>query len=186
MEDRDIIKLYFKRDEKAIEETKSKYGKYCFTVANRILGDMRDSEECVNDTYIAAWNSIPPQKPNKLSLYLAATVRNISIQKLRRNTAQKRGGNKTELILDELYEVLPSATSPEKELETKELAKLLDSFVRTLKQEERCFFIRRYWYSYTIAEIAKEYSCTESKVKMKLKRSRDKLQLLLKEEMIEL
>ena len=184
MEDKDIVQLYFSRDEKAIEETKIKYGHYCFSIANRILSNREDAEESVNDTYIAAWNSIPPQKPQKLSLFLAAIVRNLSIIRYRHNTAQKRGGNEVALALDELYEVIPSQNSPEKEMETKELAKVLDSFIRTLGHEERCFFIRRYWYTYSVSEIAKEYSCTESKVKMRLKRTRDKLHKVLEKEEI--
>lgn len=184
MDDKDIIQLYFERNEKAIEETKNKYGHYCFSIANRILSNREDSEESVNDTYIAAWNSIPPQHPQKLSLFLAATVRNIAIRKFRQKTAQKRGGNETIATLEELYEVIPSQNTPEKEIETKELAKTLDSFIRTLGDEERCFFIRRYWYMYSVSDIAKEYACTESKVKMRLKRTRDKLYELLKKEEI--
>ncbi|MBR5515873.1 MAG: sigma-70 family RNA polymerase sigma factor [Clostridia bacterium] len=186
MDDKEIIKLYFDRNEKAIEETKKKYENYCFSLAYRILYSKEDAEECVNDTYIAAWNSIPPHSPNKLSLFLAATVRNISVKRIRHNNAQKRGGNEMNIVLDELYEVIPSGNTPEKEIETKELALLLDSFIRSLKEEELFFFIRRYWYMYSVSQIAKEYSCTESKVKMKLKRTRDKLFELLKKEEVDL
>ena len=186
MEDRNIIELYFNRDEQALEETGKKYKNYCYSIAYRILNSKEDAEECVNDTLMAAWNSIPPQKPERLSLFLAAAVRNISVKKFRFKTAQKRGGNETVSALDEIYEFVASKDTPEKEVETQELANILDSFIRTLKHEERCFFIRRYWYMYSVAEISKEYSCTESKVKMKLKRTRDKLYELLQKEEIDI
>lgn len=181
MDDRDIIELYFDRNESAIEETKAKYGNYCYSIAYRILCDHGDSEESVNDTYIAAWNTIPPQRPDRLSLYLAAIVRNISLKKIRYNRAQKRG-TQNNLCLDELQECIPDGISPEKQIEQKELALLLDSFIRSLGHEEKCFFIKRYWYMYSVADIAKEYGCGESKVKMKLKRTRDKLLETLKKE----
>jgi len=184
LDDKNIIKLYFERDEKALEETKNKYENYCFSIAYRILSSKEDAEECVNDTYSAVWNSIPPQNPDKLSLFLAATVRNISIKKIRHDRAQKRGGGETIVAIDELYGAIPSKSTPEKEIEAKELSVILDSFIRSLKHEERCFFIRRYWYMYSVCEIAREYSCSESKVKMKLKRTRDKLCELLKKEEI--
>lgn len=185
MDDKDIIKLYLDRNEAAIEQTQSKYESYCYSISYRILCNREDSRECVNDTYIAAWDSIPPQIPTKLSLYLAAITRNISIKRLRYKRAEKRDSSKDSL-LSELEECIPVYSSPDKELEAKALSQLLDRFLRELAHEERCFFVKRYWYMYTVSEIAKEYCCTESKVKMKLKRTRDKLYTLLKKEDIEL
>lgn len=184
MDDNDIIKLYLDRDETAIKHTQSKYDSYCYSISYRILCNREDSRECVNDTYMAAWNSIPPQIPTKLPLYLAAIIRNLSVKRLRYIRAEKRDNSK-DYLLSELEECIPVYSDPDKEIEAKTLSRLLDRFLRELGYEERCFFIKRYWYMYPVSEIAKEYSCTESKVKMKLKRTRDKLYKLLKKEGIE-
>ena len=183
MNNSEIIQLYFDRNEDAITQTKLKYDKYCYSISYRILCDHGDSEECVNDTYISAWNTIPPKKPLKLSLYLAAITRNLSIKRLRYNKAQKRDSSK-DRFLSELEECIPDAETPDTRIEEKMLSSLLDGFIRSLEHEEKCFFIKRYWYMYSISDIANEYKCSESKVKMKLKRTRDKLQKLLEKEEI--
>ena len=185
MDDRKIIALFFDRDEAALAQTQKKYASYCYSIAYRVLGNREDAEECVNDTYLAAWNSIPPQAPRNLSTFLGKITRNLSLKRVRKQTAQKRGGGAGILTLEELSECIPDHQTPQHELEQKELANLLDAFLRALDVEERNVFLRRYWYFDSINDIAKRFSFSESKVKMMLKRTRDKLKdHLLKEGVI--
>ncbi len=182
MDDNSIIDMYWARDEKAIDATKDKYGRYCYSIAYGILENLEDAEECVNDTYLGAWNSIPPHKPQMLSTFLGKLTRNISLNRWREKHRIKRGGGEVQLTLDELQECLPSGNTVEKEIETKELAIIISGFLRGLEAEERRIFLRRYWYFDSVDEICKRFGFGKSKVKMKLMRTRNKLLVKLKEE----
>lgn len=186
MEDREIVDLYWKRNEKAITESESKYGRYCFSIANRILRSREDSEECVNDTYVRAWNSIPPKKPEKLSVFLGKITRNLALDMLDRLNAQKRGGREISLVLDEIAECVPSVNTTDKEFDNLTLTEHLNSFLKTLTTENRKIFMQRYWYIMSIKDIAKENSFTESKVKMSLMRTRENLKIFLEKEGVEI
>lgn len=176
MKDSMIVQLYFDRYESAISRTHEKYGAYCTSIANSILGCAEDAEECVNDTYIKAWNTIPPHRPGVLSTFLGKITRNLSFNKYKQNTAQKRGGSDIPVILDELEECVAStADDVENEMEYKELVKVIDDFLASLPQEKRNIFVCRYWYNESVAKIAKEYGMKENAVSMVLHRLRVKL-----------
>lgn len=182
MNDNAIVALYFERSEKAIEETASKYGKYCFSIANNILSNWEDAEESVNDTYLDAWNSIPPHRPSSLALFLGKITRRISIDRWRRKHAQKRGGGEIALILDELYECIANDMDVEREVEQRQLSELINRFVKSLPVQEQRVFLCRYWYLDTIPSISKRFGYTEGKVKSMLFRTREKLRTVLRKE----
>ena len=182
MNDQKIVELYWARSEAAIDETAKKYGKYCHRIAYNILFDDEDSKECVNDTYLNAWESIPPHRPNPLATFLGKITRNLSLNRYQRKNAAKRGGGQLPLVLDELYECIPAPGSEDQIIDDLLLAELINRFLSELSPESRRIFMRRYWYMSPIAEIAKSYSITQSKVKMSLLRSRNALkELLIKE-----
>ena len=181
MNDAEILDLYWARNEKAIDESAQKYGSYCRTVARNILGNPQDEQECLNDTWLAAWNSIPPQKPALLKAYLGKLARRISLKKRRERSALKRGGGEIPAALDELAECIPGS-SIEAELDESGLVRLLNRFIGSLGTDERRVFLRRYWYLDSIAEIAVRFSFSESKVKSMLHRLRQRLMKQLKEE----
>ena len=181
MTDEKIIELYFNRDEQAIRETQIKYGNLCFKVAMNILNVSEDAEEAVNDTYLGAWNSIPPQRPNVFSAFLIKITRNLSLKKLRFKTAQKRGNGEATLSFDELSECIPDSCNIVDAVEENELAKVISEFLRALPGAERRIFIRRYFFCDSIEEISKQFGYGESKVKMKLMRTRNKLRTHLTE-----
>ncbi len=183
MDDLLIIELYFARDEQAIKETDAKYGKLCFSMANNILSNDEDSEECVNDTYLSVWNKIPPTRPNNFRAFICKIVRNLSIKKLEFNLRLKRTQNVT-VSYAELEEVLPDTrTAPEWEYEN--LGKIISDFLDSEKEDARNVFIRKYYFFDSISDIAARYSFTESKVKNMLYHSRIKLREILKKEGIE-
>lgn len=184
MEDKKIIDLYFDRDEKAIGETDKKYGKLCFSIAHNILRNTEDSEECVNDTYLSLWNTIPPTKPNKFPAFVSKVTRYISLDKFDFLHAKKRF-QETEISFEELEEILPD-DSFKKELEDSELGGIINGFLRDEKPDSRNIFIRRYYFFDSVSEIAKRFSFSESKVKSMLFRSRKKLQKRLEEEGVRL
>lgn len=175
MDDDRIVNLYWSRSENAISETSKKYGNYCYSIAYNILGNAEDADESVNDTYLDAWNSIPPHRPSILSTFLGKITRRISIDKWRSRTAEKRGGGEIVLVLDELSDCIPSNQSVEHEVELAELSQLIDSFVMLLPPMERRVFVCRYWYLDPIADIAQRFGFSQSKVKMILCRQRKKL-----------
>lgn len=180
MDDLLIIELYFARDEQAIKETDIKYGKLCFSMANNILSNDEDSEECVNDTYLSVWNKIPPTRPSNFRAFICKIVRNLSIKKLEFNLRLKRTQNVT-ISYAELEEVLPDTrTAPEWEYEN--LGKIISDFLDSQKEDARNVFIRKYYFFDSISDIAERYSFTESKVKNMLYHSRNKLRELLKKE----
>ncbi len=182
MEDKQIVALYWERSEKAIEETANKYGKYCYTIAYNILYNNEDADESVNDTYMGAWNSMPPHQPDILSAFLGKITRRISLNKWRKKSTQKRGGGQAALALDELMECIPSDQSIDELIEAKELAKSIDKFLAGLKEEERRVFVCRYWYMDAVADICKQFGYSESKVKSMLFRTRGKLLAHLEKE----
>lgn len=179
MEDTEIVKLYWARSEKAISETAKKYGRYCFYIANNILCNCEDSEECVNDTYWKAWGVMPPKRPEKLSVFLGKITRNLSINRYRLLMAKKRGEGQFAIALEELQECIPSAENVEEIVEAKALTELLNCFLEKLPKEKRKIFLRRYWYFSPVKEIALEYGISESKVKMSLMRTREELKVYL-------
>ncbi len=181
MEDAKIIQLFFDRDEAAIARTDEKYGKYCRTIAGNILHSAEDSEECINDTYLQSWNSIPPQKPQNLRTYLGKICRNLAINLFEHLSAAKRGGGETAVCLDELAEVL-AGSDVEEEIDSSLLTEAINCFLAETPKETRIIFTKRYFYMISVKDISKELGVTESKVKMTLLRTRQKLQnYLLKE-----
>ena len=175
MDDNIIIELYWQRKDNAIEETDKKYGSYCFTIADNILHSKEDSEECVNDTWLNAWNTIPPQKPQKLRFFLAKITRNLSFNRYNAKMTKKRGGGEMPLILDELSGCIAGKSSVEDEYAAKELGKSLNKFVKALPQKESNIFIRRYFFSESVAVIANRYDLSENNVMVILSRTRKKL-----------
>jgi RNA polymerase sigma-70 factor (ECF subfamily) len=182
MDDRQIIELYFSRDERAISETDGKYGKYCFCVANNILSNEQDSEECVNDTYVKAWNAIPPQNPNSLKLFLARIVRNLAFDKVKSQTRQKRGGGELMLALDEISEIISDDSCVEEELESKALMQTVNEFLRTVSERECNVFVRRYFFLDSIDAISERYRISAVNTSKILSRTREKLREYLKKE----
>ena len=182
MEDSTIVALYWARDEEAIRQTQIKYGRYCYAIAYSILRSREEAEECENDTYLDAWRSMPPHKPQMLSAFLGKITRRISLDKWRRSTAEKRGSGEVPLSLSELMDCIPDSKSIDENLHAEELAKLIDSFLRTLPPTERSIFICRYWYFDTVADIAKQFGYGQSKVKTMLLRTRRKLKIHLEKE----
>lgn len=184
MDDRMIVDLYWERSETAISETEKKYGKYCHTIAYRILHSKEDAEECVNDTYSAAWEAMPPHKPNRLSTFLGKLTRNIALNRYLHDHAEKRFAP-TELILHEVEEILPDPASEDTADEIT-LKDAINGFLASLPQQTRIIFVRRYWYLSRVKEIARDLGLTESNVKVILLRTRNQFKAYLKKEGIEL
>lgn len=180
MNDEKIIELFFCRSEKAIEQTDKKYGRYCYSIAYNILNNRPDSEETVNDTYIRLWNTIPPEKPSVFSAFIAKITRHLSLDRYRKETAEKRGGGELPIILGELSDCISDSRSDvEKSFETKQLSELLNLFLKKLPKTERKVFVSRYWYGDSIKEISKQFGFSESKIKSMLFRTRNKLKEIL-------
>jgi len=182
MADNKIIELYWNRSENAISETAAKYGGYCYTIAYNILSNREDSEESVNDTWLAAWNSMPPKKPKLLAAFLGKMTRYISLDRWKNRTAAKRGGGEVPLVLEELEECISGEDSVEKEYLKKEFAMMMNAFLENLPETERKVFLSRYWYMDSIEDIADRFSFSESKVTSMLHRTRGKLRYLLEQE----
>ncbi len=182
MDDSEIIELYYNRTEAAISKTAEKYGKYCSFIAYNILHNRQDSDECVNDTYLRAWNSIPPENPADLGAFLGKIARNLALDKYRYYNREKRGGSETTLAIDEIQECLAAADNTEQAVDESLLADMLNKFLSTLSSKKRKIFVRRYWYLSSIEEIAKDYSLSESNVKVILLRTRNKLKQFLEKE----
>lgn len=179
MDDKQIVELYWQRNESAIDETASKYGPYCHSIAYNILDNDADAEESVNDTYLDAWNSMPPHRPSILATFLGKITRRISIDRWRKRSAEKRGDGQITVVLDELEECLTDGKSVEQEVEAKILSEVINSFVKSLPDTEQRVFLCRYWYMDSIETIAKEFGFSQSKVKSMLYRTREKLRARL-------
>ncbi len=179
MEDARIVKLYWERNENAIRETEAKYGKYCYAIAYNILHSHEDSDECLNDTWNATWNAMPPEKPNKLKCFLARITRNIAIDRYRYDSAQKRGAE-VESIIDEYWECIPNGdASIDDEIVLKQA---INRFLASLDAQTRIIFMRRYWYSMSVKNIADGMRLSESHISVILHRTRRKFKDYLTEE----
>ena len=182
MEDRQIVAMYQQRDQQAIAQTERKYGHYLTKVAYHILYDLEDCAESVNDTYLAAWNAIPPHQPESLCAFLSKLTRRISIDLLRKKQSAKRGGGEYELSLEELSQCLPGGNDPEAEVSSRELVHTIEKFLLTLPEKTRNVFIGRYFYMDSVKEVARYCGLTESNTKVLLHRTRLSLGDYLKEE----
>lgn len=181
MEDEKILDLYWARDEQALSETEQKYGGYCRTIACGILSSREDAEECVNDTWLGAWNAIPPKRPGILSAFLGRITRNLAFDAYRASHAKKRGGA-LPLALDELDECIAGHGGVESALDEKALSRAIDAFLRTLPERECTLFLRRYWFVEPLREIAQRFELNENSVKSILFRTREKLRKYLEQE----
>ena len=179
MDDRQIISMLFQRDDNALKEIAVKYGKLVFRVAENILRCAEDSRECVNDTYLAVWNSIPPQNPNPFVAFICKITRNLSIKKLRDKNAQKRSADL--LPIHELHMEIADCSFQSK-IDARALGRMIDSFLDTVDEESRVIFVKRYWFSDNITEIAKQTGLSEKNVYQKLSRTRKKLRVYLEKE----
>ena len=182
MDDARIVVLYWDRSDEAIPETASKYGSYLTSISQNILASREDAEECVNDTYHDAWNSMPPHRPSILSTFLGKITRRISIDRWRSFNADKRGGGELALALDELEDCVSGSGSVEDEIERREIQKLFNDFLNTLPVAERRVFLCRYWYLDSIQAIAQQFGFSRSKVASMLHRTRAKLRAVLEKE----
>ena len=181
MEDGAIVELYWHRSERAIEETRLKYGDYCYGIAFRLLHSPEDAEETVSDTYHAAWNAMPPEKPTSLRSWLGRVVRNLSLSRWKREHRQKRSPGLTEL-LEELADCLPSPETVEQTLEARELSRAIDAWLGGLSKADRRLFLRRYWYGVPLQDLAKERDLPPARLAQKMLRLRRSLRETLEKE----
>lgn len=180
--DDEIITLYWERKQEAISETDVKYGNYCYSIGFRILADTEDTMECVNDTWLNAWNAIPPEKPEVLRLFLGKITRNLSLNRIRDKHRIKRGGGQAVLTFDELQECIPCYDSPEKKYEDKQVTEYINDWLSKLDKEKRVAFVRRYWFCESINKTAELLGFSESKTKSLLFRLRKELKEYLEME----
>ena len=185
MDDSKIVELLFARSEESLSEIEKKYGSVCLKIAENIVGNKQDAEECVNDAYLVVWNSIPPERPSPLSSFLYKILRNVSLKKQRFNSAAKRSALLDEFA-SELEDFLPSAETVESRVDQNELARAISEFLGTLTAENRKIFVKRYWYSKSYGEIASEMGVSESNVSMHLIRTRSKMKKFLERKGIEI
>lgn len=182
MEDIKILDLFFKRDERAIEEVDRSYKNYLMTILGGLLASPEDRAECINDTYMSAWNSIPPKRPNFLNLYLAKIARNTALNMIRKENSGKRVGKQMLTVLEELEDVVDERNQPEGEIIQAELKAFINQFLYELPELEQSIFVRRYWYIESVAEIASELGLSKTNVKVKLHRVRNQLKAALEKE----
>ena len=180
MNDKEIIELFFERSEQAIKELDKKYGRICHSVSYNILNNRQDAEECVNDAYLGVWNAIPPTNPNPLLAFVCKIVRNISLKRYEQNTAAKRN-NIYDVAMEELEESLISSSNIGDEVSQRELTMVIESFLDSLSPQNRVIFLRRYWFSDSYANIAKQVGLTEKNVSVRLTRIRKELRKYLLE-----
>ena len=178
MDDKQIIELYFERDEQAIKETEKKYGRFCHYIAMNVLGIQEDAEECVNDTYYSAWKQIPPTVPEIFKIYLGRITRNLSISRFRAMRAKKRYSS-MEIMLSELSDCVPSPSNVEQTMEVIQLSKYIIQWLDSLPEEDRVLFIRRYWFGDEVQELAKKYGISAAKMAQRMLRLRKSLKATL-------
>ncbi len=181
LDDEKIIALFYERSEQAIAELSEKYSAALVSIARNIFKNEYDAQECVNDAFLAAWNTIPPQNPNPLSTYVCRIVRNISIAKYHSNTALKRNSF-YDVALDELESCLPSVSTAERQVTAHELSLLIDNFLNALDKESRIMFVRRYWYADSLSDISLMFKISANAAAVRLSRIRKKLKKILKKE----
>lgn len=184
--DAQIVQLYWDRNEQAITVTADKYGRYCASIAENILDSKEDAEECVNDTYMSAWNAMPPHRPSILSAFLGKITRNLSLNRYKYMTATKRGGGEVSAVFDEIAEMVSGTDSIEQEIDRRELVKTINTFLNELPTDKRGIFVSRYWYFDCIPVIASRFGMTENHVSVTLNRLRFKLHKYLIERGFEL
>lgn len=182
MDDMRIVALYWDRSEQAITETSAKYGGYCYAISHRILEDREDAEECVNDTWLHAWNAMPPHRPQRLDTFLGKLTRNVSLDRWKRRRAQKRGLGQMELALSELQDCLPAGRTTEQAVDARALTESLDRFLEGLPREKRVLFLQRYWYLCPVRDIAAQAGLREGTVASTLHRLRRALREHLEKE----
>lgn len=182
MKDSEIIDLYWKRQEAAITASSAKYGSYCHSISYNILHSFEDAEECVNDTWLGAWKSMPPQRPERLSSFFGKITRNLSLNRFKRYSAEKRGLGQTELVLSELEDCIPDKTNVEQIVDEMILAKSINEFLYAQPEQKRNIFIRRYWYLFPIKDIGAAYGMSENKLSSLLFRMRKELKEHLERE----
>ena len=181
MDDQAIIALYWSRDQQALNESQQKYGPLCFRLSENILASREDAEECVSDTWLRAWDTMPPQRPDSLRAYLSRICRNLSLDRWRARKARKRGEG-LEVLLEELEDCVPASPSAEAEAEGREITRCIDFWLSTLKAGDRTVFLRRYWYGQQVQELAKQEGCTAQKMAQRLYRLRQSLRKALEQE----
>ena len=182
LDDKELIRLYFDRDEKAVTETQRIFGGYLYTIAHNILGSVQDAEECVNDVLMRLWEHIPPAKPENVYAYFASVARSVASKRYKMKHAQKRGGGETALVLDELHDCCTDPDTVEQQIDSRSLREAIAAFVETLKPEQQTIFIQRYWYVCPIEDIAEDLGISKSKVSVTLMRMRQKLRKHLEQE----
>lgn len=182
MLDNEIIELYWQRDEAAVERSQRAYGAYCFAIAESILHDRGDAEECVGDTWLRAWNAIPPQRPKKLSAFLGRITRNLALDRYEARRAAKRGGGETQLVLSELENCISAGDTTHQAVSDAEFEAAVNRFLRALPARERNIFLCRYWYMQPLKDVAGRFAMRETTVKASLHRSRNKLRAFLEKE----
>ncbi len=185
MEDTEIVELYWARNERAIEESDTKYGPLCRSIALRVLESAEDGEECVSDTWLRAWNAMPPRRPARLGAFLGKITRNLALDRWRLEHAEKRYGGETAMVLEELGEIV-SGKSLEDEVQSRELDRALDGFLRSLPKRDRELFLRRYWGAETLESLAKQAGLSLSAVHRRLGKLRENLRDYLQKEGIDL
>jgi len=185
MDDTAIIGLYWSRDQRALGESQRKYGPLCFRLSQNILACREDAEECVSDTWLRAWDTMPPQRPDCLRAYLSRICRNLSLDRWRRRSAQKRGEG-LEVLLEELEDCVPASPSAEEAAESREITRCIDVWLEGLEQEDRSVFLCRYWYGQQVREIARQTGRSPQKTAQRLYRLRQSLRKALEQEGIEI
>lgn len=186
MDDNGIIQLYWDRSDQAISATSEKSGHYCKAIAKNIVNNEEDAEECVNDTYLNAWNSMPTHWPEQLATFLGKITRNLSFNKYKHDHAEKRGGGEIILVLEELTDCVSDVDDVEQIIDRQELPKAINSFVKKLPIEKRNIFVRRYWYVDSVSDIANDYGMLQGTVSKTLERTRKQLKAYLTERGFEL
>ena len=181
MEDQQIIELYWARSEQAIRESETKYGAFCLSIARNILAQEQDAEECVNDTWLRAWNAMPPHRPAVLSAFLGKITRNLALNRRRKDAAEKRGGGEADAVFEELAQVVSHQDTPESDLDRRELLGAINEFLAALPDTKRRIFVCRYWYFDSVPDIARRFALSENHVYVTLHRLRMQLRRRLSE-----